>query len=246
MERVNPPRRRGFTLIELLVVIAIIAILAAILFPVFAKARAAARKTSCLSNLKQVAAASMMYTQDYDEKLVHYIQVDAWDGTTHHRGQWQVLLQSYAKNRAIFICPDREFNGDPNPVTDMIWGGVGLNIGVADIKLSRVNRPADTIQFMDTARIVPANYSGAYMTNPDNYDGYKSVQDLYSGWTRTPVDPDLATDAAVPMARHSGMCNVAYIDGHCKSIKISSVWLRPGENQTTYWAGTRQQFNPAN
>lgn len=246
MKKVERPPGRGFTLIELLVVIAIIAILAAILFPVFARARAAARKTSCLSNLKQIASASMMYSQDYDEKLVHYMQFDgSWDGTTHHRCQWQVLLQAYAKNRQIFICPDREFGGDPNPVTDMIWGGIGLNIGVADVKLAQVNRPADIIQFTDSARIQTGLYNSVYLQNPDNYDGYKQVQDLYSGWTRHPVDPDITADAAVPMARHSGVCNVAYVDGHAKSIRISSVWLRPGENTTTYWNGTRQAFNPA-
>src|SRR2546426_9727904 len=72
MRRPSPPARagRGFTLIELLVVIAIIAILAAILFPVFAQARAAARKTSCLSNVKQIGLSALMYAQDYDETLV--------------------------------------------------------------------------------------------------------------------------------------------------------------------------------
>src|ERR1700709_463295 len=65
----GPPRRRGFTLIELLVVIAIIAILAAILFPVFAQAREAARQSSCLSNMKQLGTGMYMYTQDYDEVL---------------------------------------------------------------------------------------------------------------------------------------------------------------------------------
>src|SRR5215216_4432933 len=65
----TPVKRRGFTLIELLVVIAIIAILAAILFPVFARARENARRTSCLSNLKQLSLGIMQYTQDYDERL---------------------------------------------------------------------------------------------------------------------------------------------------------------------------------
>ena len=244
-------RRHGFTLIELLVVIAIIAILAAILFPVFAQARAAARKASCLSNLKQIATASAMYTQDYDEKLVHYIQFDGvWDGTTHHRGQWQVLLQPYSKNTKVFVCPDREFNGDPNPVTDMIWGGIGLNIGVADVPLARVSRVANTVQFADSARICPYGplgsgaYTNNYFPDPDKYQNYKNVQDLYSGWTRHPVDVDINADSAIPMARHSDTCNMAFVDGHAKSIKISSVWLRPGENANTYWTGQRQAYNP--
>lgn len=251
MNRNVSRRREGFTLIELLVVIAIIAILAAILFPVFAKARAAARKTSCLSNLRQLSVASGMYSQDYDEILVHYIQFDGvWDGTTHHRGQWQVLLQPYAKNKGVFICPDREFAGDPNPVTDMIWGGIGLNIGVANVKMAQVERPASIIQFADGGRIGPSGplgggaYTNNYLPDPDKYENYSRVQDLFSGWIRHPLDGDMNADSAVPIARHSGVANVAYVDGHAKSIKLSSVWLRPGEDPNTYWNGTRQAFNP--
>src|SRR2546423_14978469 len=84
------PHRAAFTLIELLVVIAIIAILAAILFPVFAQAREQARKTSCLSNVKQIALGSAMYTQDYDEQFVV-----AWGAPA---GPWTDLLQPYIKN----------------------------------------------------------------------------------------------------------------------------------------------------
>src|SRR5579872_7481927 len=82
-------RRSGFTLIELLVVIAIIAILAAILFPVFAQAREKARAITCLSNLKQIGLACTMYTQDYDETLPF-----AWSA----QGGWYNLLQPYIKN----------------------------------------------------------------------------------------------------------------------------------------------------
>ena len=95
-------RRTGFTLIELLVVIAIIAILAAILFPVFAKAREKARQASCLSNLKQIGVASSMYAQDWDERLVAYADHNCNPGprSLHH-----VMLQPYAKNLQLWTCP---------------------------------------------------------------------------------------------------------------------------------------------
>src|SRR6184192_1344804 len=98
-------RRCGFTLIELLVVIAIIAILAAILFPVFAQAREKARQTACLSNLKQVGTGLMMYAQDYDETLpaqpneVPKFWLDT-AGTNWCRG-----VLPYIKSRQVYICP---------------------------------------------------------------------------------------------------------------------------------------------
>jgi prepilin-type N-terminal cleavage/methylation domain-containing protein len=95
-------RRRGFTLIELLVVIAIIAILAAILFPVFARARDAARKTTCTSNLKQLGTAIMMYTQDYDECLVP-VAVGTCQMPDSYA--WGDLIQPYAKNTGLLWCP---------------------------------------------------------------------------------------------------------------------------------------------
>jgi prepilin-type N-terminal cleavage/methylation domain-containing protein/prepilin-type processing-associated H-X9-DG protein len=104
-------KRHGFTLIELLVVIAIIAILAAILFPVFAKAREKARQTSCLSNVKQIGLAIMQYAQDYDETYVLAFQYpDAWDGTRIYPN----LLVPYCKNNNIWQCPSRRGAGaDP-------------------------------------------------------------------------------------------------------------------------------------
>src|SRR5258708_31357580 len=125
-------RRNGFTLIELLVVIAIIAILAAIIFPVLAQAREAARKTSCLSNFKQTGLAMLMYAQDYDERNVPWrtcvegdpnnpqgkpaIPKDSeWFGTTYDR-----LIQPYVKNGFITGCPS-----DTTPGTGEFTHGIG-------------------------------------------------------------------------------------------------------------------------
>jgi prepilin-type N-terminal cleavage/methylation domain-containing protein len=100
---------KGFTLIELLVVIAIIAILAAILFPVFARARENARRASCASNLKQIGLGIMQYTQDYDEcYMIHY------DASAGNAKYWHQILQPYVKSTQIFDCPSRSdvtFNG---------------------------------------------------------------------------------------------------------------------------------------
>lgn len=100
---------RGFTLIELLVVIAIIAILAAILFPVFAQAREAARKTSCMNNMKQMGTAITMYVQDHDETYpqAYWYKNDA--GDTNGYMQWTGMIQPYTKNAGMFVCPS-----DPN------------------------------------------------------------------------------------------------------------------------------------
>lgn len=96
-------RRRAFTLIELLVVIAIIAILAALLFPVFARAREKARQTSCLSNLKQLGTASVMYAQDYDEMYLTHCHRPDLSGPV--LAYWFEMIQPYVGNEQILICP---------------------------------------------------------------------------------------------------------------------------------------------
>jgi prepilin-type N-terminal cleavage/methylation domain-containing protein/prepilin-type processing-associated H-X9-DG protein len=134
------PLRSAFTLIELLVVIAIIAILAAILFPVFAQAREAARKTACLSNTKQIGTSVMMYVQDYDEMY----PCNSWDTPpipttdTESRSpnypaatQWLWRIMPYLKNRQVFACPSDPslgkngwsgYHTTPNPTCDDAWG----------------------------------------------------------------------------------------------------------------------------
>src|SRR6202044_2129164 len=96
--------RSGFTLIELLVVIAIIAILAAILFPVFAQAREKARQTSCISNEKQIALGSIMYVQDYDEMFAVEREPNTYNPPGPTGITWRTTIQPYIKNQQVFYC----------------------------------------------------------------------------------------------------------------------------------------------
>jgi prepilin-type N-terminal cleavage/methylation domain-containing protein/prepilin-type processing-associated H-X9-DG protein len=126
-------RRPAFTLIELLVVIAIIAVLAAILFPVFAQARDKARSVSCLSNQKQLGHALMMYTQDYDEKTIWFWNgsVAAWN-KDNLAGYWYQALMPYVKNAGVFRCPSVRQSPDCDPVrkpfADLERCGFGFNV----------------------------------------------------------------------------------------------------------------------
>jgi prepilin-type N-terminal cleavage/methylation domain-containing protein len=116
---ISTRRDRGFTLIELLVVIAIISILASILFPVFARARAKGRQTACLSNVKQITLAFIMYSQDYDERM------PSGQSTGLADSQWYNAIFPYTRNRQILFCPDR---ADKGPGYGMNWEASGLSI----------------------------------------------------------------------------------------------------------------------
>src|SRR5262249_53154788 len=108
--------RPAFTLIELLVVIAVIAILAALLFPVFAQARDKARSVSCMSNMRQIGKALMMYAQDYDEKTTWFWNSGAANaGKDVVAGLWHQLLLPYTKNVQVFICPSVGTRGPDVP-----------------------------------------------------------------------------------------------------------------------------------
>lgn len=119
--------KRGFTLIELLVVIAIIAILAAILFPVFAQARESARTTSCLSNMKQIGLAIKMYSVDYDEKYPTIRQyIDPNVGCCNGSYNWKNEVQPYIKNKQVFACPsNRSVTFTPGNKTTLASNGQG-------------------------------------------------------------------------------------------------------------------------
>ncbi len=136
-------RARGFTLIELLVVIAIIAILAAILFPVFATAREKARQTSCLSNLKQTALAVLMYTQDYDENYPksEFVDQNNWGAWPANHYLWSSVLcvQPYMKNRDIFRCPNDPPSVDPSIETSL---GPNRRPAMQSLMVNAFNRDA--------------------------------------------------------------------------------------------------------
>ncbi len=122
----RPGRMPGFTLIELLVVIAIIAILAAILFPVFQSVRENARRTACLSNMKQIGTAITLYSQDYDELIV-----PSQNGSGTTLVSWPTIIQPYIKNAAVFVCPDGSDSGQAADTTQ-VAASTRLYVGVTD------------------------------------------------------------------------------------------------------------------
>lgn len=220
-------RVRGFTLIELLVVIAIIAILAAILFPVFAQAREAARKTSCASNLKQVTSGAMMYSQDFDELMVpSYLDYHTGDQTRepYYWAGWADLIQPYVKNTALLRCPSANFQA-PRGRSDDAWymsyacnwricgenGGIVGNAPETRI-LAGLAFPASTIWFFD--------YSAACNDNCRVSD----VGGWPEAWAWPPSPNELAWDGTNGYAgRHSGGANYSFCDGHVKFIQAQKL-----------------------
>lgn len=218
--------KRGFTLIELLVVIAIIAILAAILFPVFAKAREAARAASCKSNLKQIVTAALMYSQDYDE-----IYVTCWPGynVSGANVYWMGLILPYSKNLGILKCPSTQLNAEPLPINPQYTSyahqhnNMGWQ-GYSSATLAEVQSPADTIFFSDVGRY-PNDWTG-FLQNRDREDFTlgatgSTYSRRYEDCLSCPSNRGCCGDATTVVNRHSGMCNVAFADGHVKAVKVS-------------------------
>ena len=135
-------KRPGFTLIELLVVIAIIAILAAILFPVFARAREKARQTSCLSNLKEIGLAAKMYESDYDETTVPYANHGCASSLPCYH--WWETMAPYINNTQVMLCPSAPH--DLRTDYGVSYNHVaGCNTAPS---LAAIAFPAETMQFM--------------------------------------------------------------------------------------------------
>ena len=198
-------RRRGFTLIELLVVIAIIAILAAILFPVFAKARENARKATCQSNLKQITTAALMYAQDYDERtMMHYIIGPGWVPFLRPMD----LLTPYVKNSQAWVCPSSQ----------VVYGTQRCNFG-------RVHIPANSIcsyslaQYKEVANAVVFFDENNYYTCADVY-----YAPSYTGCSGTCGGPGKLNPV------HNDGLNLSFLDGHVKWMK----WETIQANMATY------------
>jgi len=139
-------KRQGFTLIELLVVIAIIAILAAILFPVFATARDKARQTACLSNMKQIGLAFNQYCQDYDETTV------GGGKMTSSGSGWAGCLVPYIKSNGVFTCPSDPVSVIPSVASSYTEGSYGYNanfIGAGPLSLSKLTAPSITVAIFE-------------------------------------------------------------------------------------------------
>lgn len=221
-------RRRGFTLIELLVVIAIIAILAAILFPVFAQARDKARQATCQSNMRQLGTAISMYTQDYDEL---YPKTQS--------GAILITIRPYTKNKDIWKCASRSGQyrvsdiavGGTNAILEVavvgimwnsdLFGGFG---GSSPRSIAEAQEPADTVMFIDNDVSAPPctslNVTDPACAATTAQLGLTACRDArhVRGWnTRWGVQP-MHIRSRIG-AKHAGGGNFTFADGHVKWFK---------------------------
>ena len=210
--------KKGFTLIELLVVIAIIAILAAILFPVFAKAREKARQSSCLSNVKQMMLGVLSYSQDYDELLpyqymniVNPAHIVTGQAAATNYYTWPEFIMPYVKNDQIFQCPSKKF---PQMTDTYLSYPTGYQFTTSNSSspggaaIGAIVQPANTILLydalgrMDTGGWTPTN-----------------LADLLTG------TPDAVATAAycTTARRHNDGANAGFADGHAKWLNRATA-----------------------
>lgn len=223
--RIRLNQSGAFSLIELLVVIAIIALLAAMLFPVFSQARAKARQTTCTSNLRQLSLALLAYTEDSDECLPFF----AYNDRNHLGDDWQVSMHSYVKNADIWQCPDasdyatsgvycRSFGlpymREPSGYSYNETAAASTTSGQIDpdgptngkpfspAYLSQCGHPAQTLMFMDK--------------------GYGALFTPWTQWEARTQHACQAEDRSVPGPHQQGK-NVAFADGHVKWMKGQAI-----------------------
>jgi prepilin-type N-terminal cleavage/methylation domain-containing protein/prepilin-type processing-associated H-X9-DG protein len=250
---------RAFTLIELLVVIAIIAILAAILFPVFAQAREAARKTSCASNLKQIGTSWTMYIQDYDERIGSANPPPDWGhcptmpGRSQFGGWEGNILAPYIKNTQVFKCPSSSGFGVNNNCANMSYTVASYAYNYASLQvwscaaaasvgkgLAEIDRPADAMVFWDsvTGWADCGFMSGCGIWTERDVPVYLAkkgrplVGGMSSGW--------IGADNLARETPHSMTMNVVFADGHVKN----SDWDRLKWGQlNTFIPSTHADYN---
>jgi prepilin-type N-terminal cleavage/methylation domain-containing protein/prepilin-type processing-associated H-X9-DG protein len=245
--------KRGFTLIELLVVIAIIAILAAILFPVFARAREKAKQASCQSNLKQIGLAMQMYATDYDEGLPPtWTWVPAsWPPPSQgiwYSGfwMWDVSLYPYVKmgsakadgkmqNHGVWMCPSgytmsqghaRNYGCNQNVFGYLNMDEATYGTGYsAPFKLGMVAKPAECFAYMD-AGCYAMSYSVVEYPQAAIWYMPGTAHADQARWAST-SGTGMYMDNDWKTGRHNGIVNVCFIDGHVKAISGQSLWGHP-------------------
>jgi prepilin-type N-terminal cleavage/methylation domain-containing protein/prepilin-type processing-associated H-X9-DG protein len=212
-------KQRGFTLIELLVVIAIISILAAILFPVFQKVRENARRASCASNEKQLALGILMYAQDYDERYPGTAVIDPSTGNTI---LWPDMINSFVKNSQIRLCPsDGLDKTNSYGLDELTFPDLTDPLHLPVQTLAAFQTPSDTVMLGELGVGKIGNLNDLTTPVPDAYKLVAPDVDLNDQYD------------ARPSARHNGVVNVAFMDGHVKALRMEQFYI--GQTPPDKW-----------